>query len=172
MCLWAKNIHSYTSSENCEMCRLFFFNDIYFFPGLNSLVFRFPCFCLFFRFISRIEGVVGRGWVTSLFLLFRTRYQVLSDAKVPAGLAGRSWVCDSYHKLQPLPTGLCALAGWLLSRTFFPLSISLWFSLSCAVFTRCSVFLLLLFPQFALFRCLTHRLREGGGHDSLFLLFI
>ena len=122
MCLWAKNIHSYTSSENCEMCRLFFFNDIYFFPGLNSLVFRFPCFCLFFRFISRIEGVVGRGWVTSLFLLFRTRYQVLSDAKVPAGLAGRSWVCDSYHKLQPLPTGCFVLwrAGYFPVH-FFPL---------------------------------------------------
>ena len=123
-------------------------------------------FSSFLRLISLIEGVVWRGWMTSLLCLFRTvwrrgaghSWRTLDDggrqgSKVPGGPAGRPWLCYSYHKLLPLP-GAC-LVLCLVCLLFFP-----WFLvLLCwrlVVFSSFSFFF-----QLVLFKCLPRPLRGG-----------
>ena len=55
------------------LCLLFFYFYFYLFLALilRGFLFYFLLFFLFvFQFLSRIEGVVWRGWMTSLLCLF------------------------------------------------------------------------------------------------------
>ena len=158
----------------------------------SSLVFSSFCFVLlalilrdfhfifsssFLRLMSRIEGVMGRGWMTSPLCLFRIVWRQgagqnwrtqgrdgSQGSRVPGGLVGRTWLYYSYHKLLPLPGGCFVLCF----ACYFPCFFSPWFFF-VSLCLHSGVFL---FSSFFPARCfhLPYRLR-GGGHDSLFLLF-
>ena len=136
---------------------LLWFSVIFILPGMH--------FSSVLRLISRIEGVVWRGWTTSLICLVRIVWRQGAGhsrrtqdgdgsqcSKVPGGLAGRMLLVPQ-----------TAAATW---RVLCALSIvfPLFFVFLCL---QVAVFFFFFF-LLVLFKCLPHRLR-GGITVSLFL---
>ena len=152
-------------------CLLFLF--CFFLSCADSPWFSFYLFLFFFWLISRIEGVVWRGWMTSLLCLFRIVWRQgaghswrtqdgdgSQGSKVPGGLAGRTWLCYSYHKLLPLPGGCHVL--WC--ACCFP------FVLRLPLFTSSRVIIFSIFSS-SLFSSVCHISCGGGTTVCFFNLF-
>ena len=132
--------------------------------------FHFIYLSSFLRLITRslTEIVVWRGWVTSMLRLFRiSRGQAAGHSwrtqngdgsqgsKVPDGLAGRTWLCYSYHELLPLPGGCFELRFLVL--LCLQVLIVVFFSF---------------FSHLVFFKCLPHPALQRGARQFFFIFFL
>ena len=143
-----------------------------------------PWLSLYFIFslflsISRIEGVVWRGWMTNLLCSFRTVWRQGAGlswrtqggdcslrSKVLGELEGIIWLYYSYHKLPPPPGGCFGLR----SACFFPFVIfPLVLCLTYSLFT--SGFFSFLFELVFIQVLATSPARGGGTTDCFFNFF-
>ena len=133
--------------------------------------FSFSFFLFLFWLINRTEGIVWSGWMTNLLCLFRFVWRQGAGhswrtqggdgslgSKVTGGLAGRTWLYYSYHKLRPL----------YLEGTF--VSFCLLLSLGALFYCVCNQWCFRFFPQLVFFKYLLHRL-QGGGTTVCFSYF-
>ena len=118
------------AGSNVVFVCLFFLSS---FLRWSSVIFFFMSFSSFLLLIW-LKGIVWRGWMTSLICLFRIFWRRGAEhswrtqdgdgrqgSKVPGGLAGRTWLCFSYHKLLPLPGGCLFLGLPVISPWFLVL---------------------------------------------------
>ena len=142
--------------------------------------FRFIFFSSFLRLMSRIEGIMRRGWMTTLLCLFRIVWRQgaghnwrtqdgdgSQGSKVPGGLAGRTWLCFVLVQQTAAATWrvLCALVCPVCSPCYFPLI------LCPTLFTSSGVFLLfLIFFLSSSFSGVCH-IAWGGDTTVCFLCF-
>ena len=145
--------------------------------------FTFYSFLFLFRLISRTEGVVWRGGMTNLVCSFRIVWRQgarhswwtqggdgILARKVPGGLAWRTWLDYSCHKLMPPPGGCFVF----LSACYVPFVI---FSLVLCLLLFLQAVMFLLFVSFFFrsffFKCSwRNRLRGAGGSTDCFFYFL